>query len=116
MRYDAVRSAQLSFAEARKRERRIDIEYQQKVIRRAEVDAEKLTDSPLWNAYLEMIEAVNEDDAKELEGLQAALESPEFRTAEQCQALQFKCQLLIARIQARDECIAIPKRIQGSAR
>jgi hypothetical protein len=105
----AARLAQKSW------DRKRDREFATRIMERAQVDAKRLTDSPEWNIYLQQVEALNERDCKALEALQSALETPTYMTADACQRLQFDCAVLIARIQARNECIDIPKRIQGAA-
>lgn len=116
MRKDVLARQAYDAAQEARESRAVAAQYAHNVMRRATLDAEKLTRSATWNAYLEQVEALNEDDCKQLESLQAELEAPEFRNAEKCQETQFKCALLIARVQARNECIDIPKRLQGPAR
>lgn len=115
MRLDALQKHAQEQGDKFEAKRAVDMDYARGVLARARVDAQHLVDSPVWNAYLEMIEAINENDCRRLEGLQAVLEDPGYRTAEECQKTQFDCAILIARIQARNECIEIPKRIQGAA-
>jgi hypothetical protein len=115
MRRDAVRKRAIDNREKSRLAREVDVEYARRVIARARVDASRLTRSALWNVYLEQLEALNEVDCKELEALQAELESPNYRSAEEAQKTQFACQILLAQIKARNECIALPQRIlQGT--
>jgi hypothetical protein len=92
-----------------------DLDYKLKQLRRAAVDAEKLTQSEEWDAYLQQIAALNEADQQALMGHRTASETGIYMDADQCQRIEFERALLRAKIQARNECIEIPKTIiQGS--
>ena len=92
------------------------IDYKLRQLRRAAVDAEKLTSSQEWNAYLQQVAALNEADTSALEGLRTSSDNGLFMSAEECQKTEFERALLRAKIQARNECIEVPNKIlQGSS-
>lgn len=109
MRRDILRQRLLEGVDLRAQSR--DVEYKLRQLRRAAVDAEKLTQSEEWNAYLQQVAALNEADRVALEGHRTASETGIYMDADQCQRIEFERALLRAKIQARDECIEIPKAI-----
>lgn len=117
MRLDNLRQkiAKREAARAWDRKQARHLESVRGMLERAAVDSRHLTDTPEWDAYLQRIEVLNERDCKLLEELQAVLEDPFYMTAEQCQKNHFQIAVLIAAIRARNECIEIPKQLQGAA-
>lgn len=114
MRRDVLRKQMLEQRTLHAETRSIDYKLMQ--LRRAAVDATKLTESGEWNAYLQQIAALNEADEEALLGQRTASETGIYMDADQCQRIEFERALLRAKIQARNECIEIPKKIiHGSA-
>ena len=93
-----------------------NVEYKLRQLRRAEVDARNLTQSPEWDVYLQQVAALNEADEQALHGLRGSSDTGIYMSPEQCHQLEFERAMLRAKIQARNECVEIPKTIlQGSA-
>lgn len=93
-----------------------DLDYKIRQLQRAQVDAVQLTQSPLWDGYLQQIAALNEADEEAFRGVVGPSELGSYMSAEQCQKLEFERAVLRAKIQARNECIQIPRRIlQGTS-
>jgi hypothetical protein len=80
-------------------------------LRRARLDATRLTEQPEWDGYLQQVEALNEADRVALEAPSSSSELGVYMSPEKCQQLEFERALLRAKIQARNECIEIPKAI-----
>ncbi len=87
------------------------LDYKLAQLRRAQLDAERLTELPEWNVYLQQVEALNEADRAALAGAQSSSELGIYLSPEKCAQLEFERALLRAKIQARNECIEIPKAI-----
>lgn len=116
MRPDILHKRAAEAKEKRALERRQQHAFNLGVLQRAAVDQSVLTADPRWNAYLQQVAALNAADQRQLDDLQARIDSAEYLSPEQAQTAAFTRRLLLARIHTRNECLEIPKRIQGAAR
>ena len=109
MRRDIIRAR--VDAERKQRTQQTSLEYQLGVLRRARLESAKILESAEWQVYCERIQALNEKDQSALDGLLSMSDMGTYLTPEQCQSVEFHRSVLKAKIQARNECIEIPKTI-----
>lgn len=114
MRRDTVRARVDELRKRRNADEQVDRAFKLGVLKRAHLETANLLSDPHWQAYVERVSAMNEMDQSALDGMVSMSDTLIYMTPEMCHAVEFQLAVLVAKIQARNECIQIPQEILGT--
>ena len=114
MRRDTVRARVEELRNRRSADEKVDLAFKLGVLKRAHLETASLIRDPNWQAYLERVAAMNETDQSALDAMVSMSDTLVYMTPGMCHAVEFQRAVLVAKIQARNECIQIPQEILGT--